>query len=53
LADNATEGDVNVIIYNAIASTKMLEVQISEVDAIPAPLSLAQQWVKIVSVLST
>jgi hypothetical protein len=47
---DAIEGDLDEIIFNPIASTisKMVEDQSSEVDAIPAPFRLAQQWLGLV-----
>jgi hypothetical protein len=43
----AIGGDLNVITFNPIPSTilKWLRNQNCEVDALPAPFSLAQQWV--------
>jgi hypothetical protein len=48
-AGDAIEGYLDAIISYPITSNlfKMFEVQNSDVDALPAPFSLAQQWVGI------
>jgi len=46
---HAIEGDLDEVISNPIASNilKIADFLTSEVDAIPAPFSLAQQWIRI------